>query len=284
MRKRGVFKIMRENKYWLMANVVHGSDFNYWRFHASEWTVYGTIDNRLSEGDILFIANSEIGIYAWGFLTEIFRADSDEQSRIKISRGAIRPILIGKSQIQSIKELSNLLLFKSGRFTFLTNQQVKLISSLLHGVSKPPLPRRQQFILNQTIEENEDLYTEFKEINPNKIPDVSYDYAQAFLNQDGGKLYVGIRDKDKTVVGNKIEYSKLDEIGQKVENKLFTINPPIFPSEDYTIAFHPVIDEEGNRITDCIVFELEIKPSASKNFKSQSGKQSIKTFSGKRKI
>lgn len=275
---------MRENRYWLMSKVPHVSELNCWQFDASEWTIYGAKDDRLSEGDILLIANGEVGIYAWGFLTETFRADSDEQSYIKISRGAIKPILVEKSQIQTIKDLSNLLLFKKGRFTFLTNHQVKLIASLLSGVTKPPLPRRQQFILNQQIEENEDLHTEFKEINPNKIPDISYDYAQAFLNQDGGKLYIGIRDKDKSVVGNKIEYSKLDEIGQKVENKLFTIKPPIFPSEDYTIAFHPVIDEEGNRIADCIVFELEIKPSASKNYKSKSGKQSIKTFSGKRKF
>lgn len=266
-----------------MANVVHGSDFNYWQFQATEWTIYGTIDERLSESDIVFIANGEIGIYAWGFLTQIVQADSDEQSCIKISRGAIKPILIEKSQIQATNELSDLLSFKKGGFTFLTNQQVNVINSLLHGVSKPPLPRKQQFILNQTVEENEDLYTEFKEINPNKIPDVSYEYAQAFLNQDGGKLYVGIRD-DKKVIGININYAKHDEIAQKVENKLFTIQPPIYPNSDYAMVFHPVIDEEGNRINDCIIFELEIKPSASKSFRSKSGKLLIKTFSGKMKI
>jgi hypothetical protein len=44
-----------------------------------------------------------------------------------------------------------------------------------------------------------------------------------------------------------------------------------------------VIDEQGNHLQDNYVFELEVKPNASKDFKSASGKHSVKTFSGKRK-
>lgn len=76
----------------------------------------------------------------------------------------------------------------------------------------------------------------------------------------------------------------MDEIGQKVENKLLSLNPPIYPHDDYSMTFHPVIDDEGNRIKDCYVFELEIKPRASKNYRSASGKYSVKTHSGKKRI
>ncbi len=274
----------RENRYWFMAYVVHATDFAYWQFHATEWIVYGSIEKNLNEGDILYLANTEIGIYAWGYLSEINQSGSTENHFIKISRGAIKPSLVSKSQVQQTKDIAELLLFNEGRFAFLTNKQVKSINSLMtHGVSKPPSPRNQQFIINQPVEENEGLYTEFKEINISKIPDVAYDYAQSFLNQDGGRIYFGIRDKDKTIVGINIEYSKRDEIQQKVENKIYSIKPRVNPIEHYSMEFHPVIDTNGNCINDCYVFELEVKPSASKNYESAGGKYSIKTFSCKRR-
>jgi hypothetical protein len=189
----------REIRYWLMSNVVHSAAFPFWQFHATEWTVYGDIENKLNEGDILYLANGEIGIYAWGSLLEKCEIEPNDQSFIKISRGAIRPILIDKNQLLQVNETKDLLLFSDGRFTFLTNKQVKVLNNFIFGVSKPPLPRNQQFIINQPVEEDEGIYTEFKEINVNKIPDTAYDYAYNFLNQDGGRIYFGIRDKDKIV-------------------------------------------------------------------------------------
>jgi len=275
----------KDNKYWLMAYVVPASDFPAWLFNNSEWVVYDSFNKNLTEGDILFLANSEIGIYAWGYLIEKGHPDSNEQNFIKISRGAIKVNLIEKSHTQQIKDIADLFSFHGGRFTFLTNRQVKIINSLMsHEVSKPPLPRNQQFIIYQPVEEDEGLHTEFKEININKIPDAAYDYAQSFLNQDGGRIYFGIRDKDKTVVGINVEYSKRDEIQQKVESKLYSIEPRVYAVEHYSMEFHLVIDSNGNQIQDCYVFELEIKPTTSKNFKSAGGKHSIKTFSGKRRI
>ncbi len=96
-------------------------------------------------------------------------------------------------------------------------------------------------------------------------------------------IKTGIRDKDKTIVGINIEYSKRDEIQQKVENKIYSIKPRVNPIEHYSMEFHPVIDTNGNCINDCYVFELEVKPSASKNYESAGGKYSIKTFSCKRR-
>lgn len=273
----------REIKYWLMAYVVHSADFPYWQFHATEWSVNGEVEDKLNEGDVLYLANGEIGIYAWGYLSEKIVNESKEQSFIKISRGAIKSNIIGKNTIQQVSEIKDLLSFSDGRFTFLTNKQVKILNSLISGVSKPPLPSNQQFIINQPVEEDEGIYMEFKEINVNKIPDVAYEYAQSFLNQDGGRIYFGIRNKDKKVAGITVPYSKRDEIQQKIENKLYSIIPPVKPFEHYTFEFHPIIDEQGNQIPEKYIFELEVKPNASKDFKSASGKHSIKTFSGKRK-
>jgi len=266
-----------------MPKVLDPNERGGWLFNQqSNWGEYlDSLNVNLTEGDVIYIANDQVGIFAWGYLLE---KRLNGRIFINIGRGAIRPTLIDKAQIHQEREISELLRFSGGKFTFLTNKQVKIINSLLpYEVSKPPMPRKKQFIVNQSIEENEDLCTEFKLIKNNKIPDVAYEYAQAFLNQDGGRLYVGIQDKDKIVVGNNIEYSKLDEIGQKVENKLLTINPPIYPREHYSITFHEIIDGNGSEIKDYYIFELEIKPNEFNNYRSAGGKLLVKTFSGKRR-
>lgn len=274
-----------EIKYWLMANTVHVSEFPNW-LNISEWVVYlNSFEDKLKEGDIVYIANAESGVYAWGSIWEMEQFQPDRQSFIKIGRGAIKLPLIDKGQILQEKELSELLSFPSGKFTFLTNKQVKTLNNLMpHGVSKPPLPRKKQFIINQPLEEDEDLHTEYKEVSINNIPNEAYEFAVAYLNQEGGSIYFGIRDNDKAVVGLTTTTPQRDEIQKKIENKLSTINPQILPVTNYTMDFHKVIDELGNEIIDVYVFELEVKPNLAKGYKTAGGKNYLKTFSGRRKI
>ena len=274
-----------EMKYWLMAYVTHASDFPFW-LQSSEWNIYlDSFEDKLKEGDVVYIANTEIGIYAWGTVWEKEQSRTNGQDFIKIGRGAIKLSLIDNNQIQQKKELSGLLSFPSGRFTFLTNKQVRILNNLMpYGVSKPPQPRRKQFIINQLMEEDEGLHTEYKEVSINNVPNEAYELAVAYLNQEGGSIYFGIRDNDKAVVGITATNAQRDEIKKKIENKLSMANPSILPVTNYTMDFHKVIDELGNEIPDVYVFELEVKPSSVKGYKTTGGKNYLKTFSGRRKI
>ena len=89
-----------------------------------------------------------------------------------------------------------------------------------------------KFIVNQPISIEETRHNEFKEIesttNPiNKIKDQVDEYATAFLNSEGGQILWGIRDRDRTVSGVKLNYKQRDEVRRVVSEKLHTIQPPI---------------------------------------------------------
>jgi len=63
-----------------------------------------------------------------------------------------------------------------------------------------------EFILNHQVPVEETRHFEFKEIKSaigavDNIVNTSDEYAVAFLNSEGGRIYWGIRDVDRTVVG-----------------------------------------------------------------------------------
>lgn len=272
-------------KYWLMAHLVHSADFYFW-LQSNSWNIYlDLFENQLNEGDIIYIADGEKGIYAWGNLWQKKQPQSVHQGSLEIGRGAIKPSLISREQIQQTDELSDLLTFPDGKFTFLTNKQVKIINNLMpYEITKPPLPRRRQFVLNQPAEEDEGFHTEYKEVKVNNIANEAYEFAVAFRNGEGGSVYFGIGDKDKIVIGMNLTYAQRDEIKQKIENKLHSIQPPLKPYKDYSMDFHEVIDKQGNEILNLFVFEVEVKRGLGEEYKTAGGKLFQKTYSGRKLI
>jgi predicted HTH transcriptional regulator len=153
----------------------------------------------------------------------------------------------------------------------------------LSGAKQPPPPRKQQFILNQPAESDEDLHTEYKEVKPQNVAQEAYEFAVAYRNKEGGSIYFGISDKNKIVVGMNLNNAQRDEIKRSLENKLFSINPPLSPSIDYSLEFHKVINEQGNEIPDLFVFELEVKRGSGIEHTTAGGKIYEKTYSGRKK-
>jgi hypothetical protein len=235
------------------------------------------IPDEVVEGDVIFLANQGDGIYAWGRVLE------KSGQALKIGKGAIGNSLVPSGVFDSSEILRGLLDFTAGQFNFLTNSQVKSINIFLSG-SKPPSPNNRQFILGDQLTEDEDLHTEFKEVNAKQIPNDAYTMALSFLRQAGGTVFFGIRDSDHSVVGLDIGVTERDRIKRDVESKLAKINPPIEPVSHYTVEFHQVIDRSGQVIPSRYIFELEIKPSAAKSHESEGGKVYVRTYSGKKRL
>jgi predicted HTH transcriptional regulator len=86
------------------------------------------------------------------------------------------------------------------------------------------------------------------------------EYAVAFLNSEGGRIYWGVRDRDRVVTGVRRSYHDRDRIRRDVSAKLNQIEPRIDPSQ-YRIEIHGVDDEHGTNVPDICVVELVVPAS-----------------------
>lgn len=112
--------------------------------------------------------------------------------------------------------------------------------------------------LNKSVDMEEDTRYEFKEIvgkNPiGSIKNTADEYAVAFLNSEGGRIFWGIRDDDRTVVGVKATVKERDELRREITSKLSAIRPHVDLS-NFPIVFHEIY--EGNEIVpDLFIIEL----------------------------
>jgi hypothetical protein len=102
-----------------------------------------------------------------------------------------------------------------------------------------------RFILNQPVPIEETRHYEFKEVkgpNPvNAIKNVADEYAVAFLNSEGGRIFWDIRDSDRMVVGVRLDFGQRDEVSRIVTEKLFNIQPAVAP-QSYRLEFHQVYE------------------------------------------
>jgi DNA modification methylase len=129
------------------------------------------------------------------------------------------------------------------------------------------LMSQSEFIMNHEVKIEETRHVELKEIKStagavNTIVNAADEYAVAFLNSEGGRVYWGIRDKDRIVVGVRLSYQERDRIRRDVSSKLNQIEPRVDPSR-YRIEFHEVHDEEGERVSDTYVVEMVVPVSDS---------------------
>jgi hypothetical protein len=267
--------------YWYFSYVVYGGDQPHWSRHY-KWQAYVKgVDERVKPGDIVLLGNQGNGIYAWGSIQRIGEKTEAGENLVEIGRGNIGYPLIQADDIAKIGELSAIVNSPKHPFTFLTLQQARAAVSRMID-PKPPEPAGFSFILGSQVSVDESLEVEFKDVSATQVPKEVYEYALAYASGVGGHIYFGIKD-DGTVSGLEIKFSHRNELRQRIEEKLFTIAPPLLAVEDYTISFENVIDEDGNLIPDTFVIDVEIK-STGEEHKTAGGKAFHKGYSGRRKI
>ncbi|MDE0481702.1 MAG: putative DNA binding domain-containing protein [Candidatus Poribacteria bacterium] len=149
-------------------------------------------------------------------------------------------------------------------------------------------PTQVRFVQEQPIPFEETLFYEFKEIrggNPvDSITNTADEYAVAFLNSEGGRIFWGIRDSDRVTVGVLLDERQRDDVRRKVSEKLWGIRPPI-SDEDWQLELHQIYDLHGETIKDLWVVELVISPQQQKEvFYTNSGELFVKTPGGKQKL
>jgi hypothetical protein len=78
----------------------------------------------------------------------------------------------------------------------------------------------------------------------------------AFLNSEGGRIFWGIRDSDRVVVGVKLTSAERDEVRKEVVSKLAGIQPQIDIVRS-RLTFHEVFDNDAV-VADLFVAELSV--------------------------
>ncbi|MBU6402707.1 MAG: putative DNA binding domain-containing protein, partial [Verrucomicrobia bacterium] len=104
-----------------------------------------------------------------------------------------------------------------------------------------------RFILGERLAIEETREYEFKEVIGNRpadtIANLADEYAVAFLNSEGGRIFWGVRDKDRVVVGVRLPAPDRDRLRRLVANKLHAVQPQIDPTQ-YRLEFHAVESPE----------------------------------------
>ena len=149
-------------------------------------------------------------------------------------------------------------------------------------------PTQIRFIQGQPVPFEETRLYEFKEVkgkNPaGSITNTADEYAVAFLNSGGGRIFWGVRDDNRITVGVTLNERQRDEVRRKVSEKLGSIDPPI-SVENWHLEFHNVYNLQAETIEDLWVVELLVLPPQERDiFYTNSGELFVKTEGGKQKL
>ena len=149
-------------------------------------------------------------------------------------------------------------------------------------------PTQIRFVQNQPVPLEETLLYEFKEVkgrNPaGSITNTADEYVVAFLNSEGGRIFWGIRDRDRITVGVKLDDRQRDDVRTQVSAKLSSVQPAI-SVEDWQLELHQIHNLHGETVEDLWVVELLVPPPQEKDiFYTNSGELFVKTEGGKQKL
>ena len=149
-------------------------------------------------------------------------------------------------------------------------------------------PTQIRFLRDQPVPFEETRLYEFKEVkgkNPDgSITNTADEYAVAFLNSEGGRIFWGVRDSDRSTVGVTLNERQRDGVRRKVSEKLGSIDPPI-SAENWHLEFHNVYDLQGETIENLWIVELLVLPPQERDiFYTNSGELFIKTPGGKQRL
>ena len=131
----------------------------------------------------------------------------------------------------------------------------------IKALRKKPLEERTYFYKNEIIKEDEDEYIEYKKyyfpFNDEKEMELKRQFC-AFLNTNGGRIYLGINDK-KMIIGVPIKFkiSYYESIILKLVNDF---RPKIEPKDYFKIFSIPVKNNKnGKIINNLYIFKIIIK-------------------------
>lgn len=148
----------------------------------------------------------------------------------------------------------------------------------------------QKFVLNKPVPVEETRHYEFKEVkgrNPvDAIKNTADEYVVAFLNSEGGRIYWGIRDSDRMIVGVRLSFEERDRLRRGIVEKLMNIQPPIAPSA-YRVVLHEVFEDEDSArgVSDLFVVEVVVPRVFTNELFFTGGNEAfVKTDAGKRKL
>ena len=161
---------------------------------------------------------------------------------------------------------------------------------LVHATDADNLtePTQIRFVQNQPVPFEETRFYEFKEIAGGNairsVSDTSDIYAVAFLNyKEGGRIFWGIRNKDRITIGVSLNEQQRDQLRVKVSEKLGAIQPSIVGH--WQLELHPVYDLHGEMVEDLWIIELLVPPPQRKEvFYTGKGELHVKTEGGKKKL
>lgn len=296
--------------YWLMGAPIHGTEIHS-NYVGQPWP-YQKVqpDARLREGDVIYLSGAYGGLYSWGFVTKKEPYyDQDMQAnalRVSVTRPVIREGLVPDEAVRRMPLLAELFATRKTNLVRLDARQVAAFNQLLRshaGDAPPDMPEEEvsvdrdhtrrveeefSFVLDQPVKLEEMRHVEFKEVtggNPgSSIRSNADEYAVAFLNCEGGRIFWGIRDADRIVVGVRLSYTQRDDIRREVSAKLSHIQPPV-PPADFRLNIHPVRDGEGREVPDLYVVELVApRGNTGKLYATGSDDVWVKTDGGKRKL
>ncbi|CAD8089300.1 unnamed protein product [Paramecium primaurelia] len=112
-----------------------------------------------------------------------------------------------------------------------------------------------KYIQRIEINQFEDLKHEFKQFKEIRM-DLIMNYICAFLNSQGGILYIGITDKG-IVQGIKMTRKQKDDFQIEFDNNLRHFDPIVLP-EQVELMFVPIYKDELIMIQDLFVIEIKI--------------------------
>jgi len=146
----------------------------------------------------------------------------------------------------------------------LDNERAMEVAAVLNDQFVPdsflPKPISHKFVRNEAVPFEEDRRYKFKEITSarptNPIKNAADEYAVAFLNSEGGRIFWGIRDSGRVVVGVKLSAAERDEIRKDVTSTLAAIQPQV-DIVTLRITFHEVFENQVP-VPDLYVVELSV--------------------------
>lgn len=152
----------------------------------------------------------------------------------------------------------------------------------------PQLPNPEQiFVLNKILPIEETRHYEFKEVTSKNpvatIKDIAEQYAVAFLNSEGGRIFWGVKN-DRTVSGIFLNTAERDEIRRVVGEKLTSIKPPIAPTA-YEVRFYPVRDDHGILVENLYVVEMSVpRPNSTDLYFTGKDEAWVRIDGGKKRL
>eukprot|EP00331_Platyophrya_macrostoma_P000013 CAMPEP_0176405434 /NCGR_PEP_ID=MMETSP0127-20121128/334_1 /TAXON_ID=938130 /ORGANISM="Platyophrya macrostoma, Strain WH" /LENGTH=293 /DNA_ID=CAMNT_0017784489 /DNA_START=592 /DNA_END=1470 /DNA_ORIENTATION=+ len=129
-------------------------------------------------------------------------------------------------------------------------------------VSKQDIHKRTYFIQNEILIPDENESIEYKRYNYPFSEDLEFTLKRticSFLNKKGGRIYIGVQDRDKKVVGLKLTSKDRDTIRNDVPKLINEFYPKISHEELLRVDFVPVRDENNKPIPRLVVVKIIVK-------------------------